>query len=422
MTLGGDGVTLLETDPPPRTLVVSPGLPDDLPLVVAARARGLHVIDEAEVAWRLDTRPWVGVTGTNGKTTSTRLVAAVLEANGVAPVLGGNTYAAYPLSAVGPGGDVVVAELSSFQLERSDTLAPEAGLLTQIGSDHLDRHGTRARYAAAKTRMVLRDDSHALHAAIGIDDGFGPQIARELRERGARALTFGHDSAADVSARPLAWDLERGSIELFVQGDRFVVETLLPGPHNALNVAGAIALAHALGLDLTTSVAAVASTPPPPGRLARLDVECDGNVVFDFAKNAGGVAAALETLRGVAGERDGRVVVILSAVPVADPGGLFAMGAAADPADTVIVTTDRWDANVPLDPPDDLVRGARSTGTPVEVIPDRRDALGRGLALVRQRDILAVLGRSPSPMPYVAADGTVTSFDDEAELRRLATG
>ena len=421
--LGDDGTALLESHPSPRTVVASPGLPNDLPLLQAARARGLAVLDEAELGWRLDTRPWVGITGTNGKSTSVRLVAAVLRANGATPVLGGNTYAAPPLCALDPGGDVVVAEISSFQLERSEHLIAEAALLTQVGCDHLDRHGTRERYAAIKERLFLRGDAHADVVAVSVDDPYGRAIAERLRARDARVVTFGVADHADVRGHAVDWNLDGGTVELCAEGITSILRTRLPGPHNAANVAGAMALARALDIDAARAAEVITSTPPPPGRMAHLDVRSGGDVVFDFAKNAAGVQAALETVRRVTVGRGTRVIAVVSAMPVADPGGLFAMGAAAGSgADTVILTVDRWNATTPPDPHPELVRGTRSTGREVEIVGDRRAALARALEVTGAGDVLVLLGRTPTPMPNVAADGSIAPFDDAVELRNLAAG
>jgi UDP-N-acetylmuramoylalanine-D-glutamate ligase len=423
IVLGGDGMAMLDRDPAPRTVIVSPGLPDDLPLLRGARARGLTVIDEAELAWRRDLRPWVGVTGTNGKSTTTHLVAAVLEASGMTPILGGNTYAALPLSALaGIAGDVVLAELSSFQLDRSDTLVPEVGVLTNIGRDHLDRHRTRNRYAATKATMFLRDGAHAHHAAIGIDDEYGRRIAQQLRDRGSNVVTFGATPAADVSARAVDWDLGTATVELVVAGAVRSLRTLLPGPHNAANVAGAIALAQALELDLEAAAGAVATTPPPPGRFQHVPLGDHVDGVVDFAKNAAGVAVALATARHVAATRGGRVVAVVSAVPSADPTGLHEMGEAAGRgADLLFVTSDRTSPDDRDTPDPELVRGARSGAPRVEVIPDRPAALADAVSAAVTGDVVIVLGRPPGPVPWCAPDGTVTPLDDASELRQLVS-
>ena len=422
VVVGGDGTELLEATPPPRTLVASPGLPDDLPLLRAARARGLTVLDEAELGWRLDDRPWVAVTGTNGKTTTARLVEAALRAAGRRPLLAGNTWAGPPLSILGPDADVIVAEISSFQLERSEHLIPEAAVLTMLAGDHLDRHGTMEAYAAVKARLLHRDDAAVPIAAISVDDPWCREIAEQVRARGATVRTFGLAADADVRACAAEWDLDGATVLVRdADGAGHTVHTRLPGLHNAANVAAAFAIAGLLGLDAETTAGALADAIVPPGRFARLDVgSAPFDVVADFAKNSTGVHAALATARLVAAERGGRVVAVLSALPVAPPDDLVWMGRAAGAgADEVVVTVDRWTPDVPVDPPGDLLRGALSTNPRATQCGERPAALARALELARPGDIVCVLGRPPGAWPLIARDGSVCRFDDAAALRAL---
>jgi UDP-N-acetylmuramoylalanine--D-glutamate ligase len=144
VALGGDGRDLLDGPGPARCVVKSPGLAFESPLVSEARKRGVAVLDEAELGWRLDGRPLVGVTGTNGKGTCAALVRAALGAAGYEPILAGNTHFGPPLSeAPDHRGDVLVAELSSFQLAGSPSLLPEASLFTNLGQQHWDYRGSR---------------------------------------------------------------------------------------------------------------------------------------------------------------------------------------------------------------------------------------------------------------------------------------
>ena len=156
---GGDGRELLEGNDPPACLVKSPGIPLRSPLLRAAAAAGLAVLDEAELGWRLDPRPFIGVTGTNGKSTVCALVAAILQGSGSTPVVAGNTFDGPPLSEASTHpGDVVVAELSSFQLESSPAMLPDAAVFTNLSEDHHGYHGGPAAYAAAKRRLFVRGD------------------------------------------------------------------------------------------------------------------------------------------------------------------------------------------------------------------------------------------------------------------------
>lgn len=152
--LGSDGLDLLAAA---RCVVKSPGVPGEAPVVAAARERGLTVMGELELAWRLLPNPFIAVTGTNGKTTTTELIGHVHREAGVAVAVAGNVGTALT-SLVGTADPaaVVVCEASSFQLEDTVEFAPEAAVLLNVEPDHLDRHGTFERYRAAKLQAFAR--------------------------------------------------------------------------------------------------------------------------------------------------------------------------------------------------------------------------------------------------------------------------
>ena len=133
---------LLEASPPPATLVKSPGVPQDAPVVARARREGLEVIGELELGWRLVPNEFIAVTGTNGKTTTIELIGAMHRAAGVPVAVAGNVGT--PVSSLAGTLDpaaTVVCEASSFQLEDSTAFAPEAAVFLNFSEDHLDRHG-----------------------------------------------------------------------------------------------------------------------------------------------------------------------------------------------------------------------------------------------------------------------------------------
>ena len=149
--LESDGVGLLERA---GVVVKSPGVPQEAPLIEAARARGVPVLGELELAWRLLPNRFVAVTGTNGKTTTVELLGAIWRAARLPAAVAGNVGT--PLSTL--VGEVepdatVVCEVSSFQAEDSEAFAPDVGLLLNVEEDHLDRHGTFAAYREAKLGM-----------------------------------------------------------------------------------------------------------------------------------------------------------------------------------------------------------------------------------------------------------------------------
>jgi UDP-N-acetylmuramoylalanine--D-glutamate ligase len=196
-------------------LVKSPGVPSDAPLVAAARRRGIPVWSEIELGARLVAQPEIGVTGTNGKTTTTELLGAVYRAAGRPVRVAGNVGT--PLCALdgelGPG-EAVVCELSSFQLEDVETLHVRVGVLLNVTPDHLDRHGSLEAYRAAKLRLFERQEPG--DAAV-VPRGFGrvPGAARRIE---------------------------------FAGDDALPAEPRIPGGHNRENAAAATAAARAAGI------------------------------------------------------------------------------------------------------------------------------------------------------------------------------
>ncbi|MGL5076481.1 MAG: Mur ligase family protein, partial [Waterburya sp.] len=154
----------LEPDQAPNLIVVSPGVPWDSKALETARQLGISTIGEIELAWRyLKQIPWVGITGTNGKTTTTALTAAIFEAAGFnAPACGNIGNAACELAiknletANSENFDWIIAELSSYQIESSFELAPQIGIFTTFTPDHLERHKTLDNYYRIKTSMLNR--------------------------------------------------------------------------------------------------------------------------------------------------------------------------------------------------------------------------------------------------------------------------
>lgn len=174
-------------------VVTSPGWRPDSPVLVDAASRGLEVIGDVELAWRLDRtgvfgvpRTWLAVTGTNGKTTTTAMLAAMMKQGGFNAVAVGNI--GVPVSAALTSRDrvdVMVAELSSFQLHWAPTLVPDAGLVLNLAEDHIDWHGSFRDYALAKTRVLT-----APVAVIGADDSYLVDLTTELGLSGLIGFTL----------------------------------------------------------------------------------------------------------------------------------------------------------------------------------------------------------------------------------------
>jgi UDP-N-acetylmuramoylalanine--D-glutamate ligase len=232
--LDAPGTDLLDTV---SALVKSPGVPGRAPVVAAARERGMPVLGEVELAWRLLPNDFVAVTGTNGKTTTTELVGHVYREAGLPVAVAGNvgTPVASLVGALDPE-TTVVCESSSYQLEDTLAFAPKAALLLNVTPDHLDRHGTMEAYRAAKLEAFRRQ---------GPDDvAVAPTALAGDLPGAARRVTFG--LAADGATVALHDD---GTISW--QGEPLIGshELGIPGPHNRENAMAAAAVTLALGVD-----------------------------------------------------------------------------------------------------------------------------------------------------------------------------
>jgi len=249
-------------------VVKSPGIPGTAAPVQAARARDVPVISEIELGARLLSNPIVGVTGTNGKTTTTALLGAILEASGCNVEVAGNI--GKPLtSLIGTVEDDawIVCELSSFQLEDVDTLRPRVAVLTNLEPDHIDRHGTFDAYAEAKLRAFARQRPGDVAV---VPRGFGPVPGS------ARRVEFSVD-------------------------DPLPAELRIPGAHNRENAAAATAAALAIGVPDEAIARALEAFPGVEHRIEEV-ATADGVLYVNDSK-ATNAAAALRALASFPGRR-----------------------------------------------------------------------------------------------------------------------
>jgi UDP-N-acetylmuramoylalanine--D-glutamate ligase len=218
-----------------RAVVKSPGVPREAAVIAAARKRGVPVLGELELGWRLLANEFVAVTGTNGKTTTVELLGHIHREAGLAVAVAGNVGTALSgLVGVLDPAAVVVCETSSFQLEDALEFSPEGAVLLNLQPDHLDRHGTFADYLSAKLRVFARQ---------GNDDVAVAPVGLEVDDLGgcARRVTFGPGGELDDRAGFLWWDDEP-----LIAYD----EIRLRGAHNRSNAAAAAAIALARGIDV----------------------------------------------------------------------------------------------------------------------------------------------------------------------------
>ncbi|MGK7936129.1 MAG: UDP-N-acetylmuramoyl-L-alanine--D-glutamate ligase [Xenococcaceae cyanobacterium] len=248
----------------PDLIVVSPGVPWDIPILVEARQQNIDTIGEIELAWRyLKSIPWIGITGTNGKTTTTALIAAIFKMAGVnAPACGNIGYAACEL---GLDQDKslawIIAELSSYQIESSIELQPKIGIWTTFTADHLSRHKTLDHYSAIKASLIDRSQ----HKILNGDDPYLRQMEVEQWQnvywtsvRGKDRLVCPPDKGVYLED---AWIVAMG--ELICPLSLFK----MPGAHNQQNLLMAVAAAKLAGIEKGAVAQAIAAFPGVPHRL-----------------------------------------------------------------------------------------------------------------------------------------------------------
>lgn len=277
---GHDSVKFGEAD----LVVVSPGIPP-LPQLEEAARSGIPVIGELELASRLVTAPIVAVGGTNGKSTVTTLLARMCEEANLRTFAGGNLGT--PLSdAVGGAWDVLVVEVSSFQLERIATFRPRVSILLNVTDDHLDRYPSFLAYANAKGNAFSNQQS----SDVAIVPEGDSRCAEQARRGGGRLIRFGAQGEYRIAGR---------TIEEPATGERFTLEgSELHGMHNVGNAAAAIAAARCMGVEPRHIAAAIASFVPLKHRMAYVG-DIRGVRFYDDSKGTN-VGASVTALRGLA--------------------------------------------------------------------------------------------------------------------------
>jgi UDP-N-acetylmuramoyl-L-alanyl-D-glutamate--2,6-diaminopimelate ligase len=425
-----DGTDFFGSSDRPGCVIKSPGVPVGAPALRVAAEAGVPVLDELELGWRLSAAPLVAITGTNGKSTTSGLIAAMHEAAGARAPLVGNGEFGQPLSAAAAARcDRLVCEVSSFQLEGSPAMVPEAAVLTNLRNDHLDRHRTMRRYAACKRRLFVRGERTTRLAVLPADDRFGTSLARELSGGDVTVLRFGCHRGAEFRLTSCDWTARSGRLLADTPDGSVELEHRLPGEHNAMNVLAAVAAARGLGIAWDAIAAALARTPGVPGRFETVDAGQPFDVIVDFTQTPDAVEGVLRAGRVIAARRGGRVLALVSTSGHRPPMLSPLIGeATARLADLVVVTAGSLRAARVEDVVGPVADGARSAAAGrVEVEPDRRLAIRRVLEAARQGDFVAILGRGARATlsTHVSAeDGT--PFDDRQvareEIERLLSG
>ena len=395
--------------------VVAQRLPDRLPracpcAVVPDTRQALAVVAERFYGHPTKRLKLLGVTGTNGKTTTTYLLKAILESAGErAGLLGTVIYQIgarrlpstnttpgilelqrYFAQMVAEGIRWCAMEVSSHALaqDRIARLEFEAAVCSNLGSDHLDYHKTPEAYAAAKRRLFdhLRPEGCAV---LNVDDAFGRTLAETLPRR--RVLTYGLEQPAQVQVRHIECSWAGTNAVLETPWGIVPVETPLIGRHNVYNLAAAATVLLGSGLAPEAIRQGLKTLEGVPGRLERVSHEAGFEVIVDYAHTADALRSVLLSMRELT---RGRLLVVFGCGGDRDKTKRPIMGRmAALLADYVILTSD----NPRSESPEDIIRQIRSGFPPgfqqYQVVVDREQAIARAFELAQPNDTVLIAGK-----------------------------
>lgn len=381
----------------------------------------------------------VGVTGTNGKTTTTALLEGAFAAAGlgtgvvgtVATRIHGEIVPGVRTTPEGSdlqrlfatmrarGVDAVAIEVSShgLDLRRVDGTRIAVALYTNLSHDHLDWHGSMEAYLAAKARLFTPALSD--RGVVHLDGPWGRRM-RDLAD--VPVVTFGADDDADHRIVEVASDVAGGRATVVgPDGRRIEVTTLLPGRFNVDNAVGAVLAAEAAGVPVEAAIAGVAAATGPPGRMERVPVERELTVLVDYAHTPDALRQVVDALRDVLAP-GGRLHLVVGCGGDRDRAKRPEMGAVAVTADVAILTSDNprsEDPHAILAAVADGAREALAAGASGELHleVDRRAAIGAALAGAEDGDIVLIAGKGHETGQELA-DRTIP-FDDREVAKEL---
>ena len=378
--------------------------------------------------------PVLGVTGTNGKTTTTFLLEAIFIEAGRHPALVGTAGVRCDGVAVGTasfttpeapdlqrtladlvarGADVVAMEVSSHALaeRRVDGTRFAAVGFTNLTHEHLDFHGTIDEYVEAKARLLTSE--FASTAVINAQDERGPALVTRAEADGLEVISFGVDPDAQsstprVTATGVQLDPTGTRFRLAIDGASAELRLPIAGRFNVANALAASGLAYAVGLGLDVIAAGLAKTPGVPGRFESVGTGVPITVLVDYAHTPAGITNVLATARAAS---TGRIIAVFGCGGDRDAEKRARMGEAAGRgADAVVLTTDNARSEDPAAIASAVEVGLRSVGTDYTIELDRRHAIRAALASARTGDTVVILGKGAEATQQIG--DTIIPFDD----------
>ncbi len=378
----------------------------------------------------------VGITGTNGKTTTAYLIASIPEAAGEPVAMTGTVE--YRLGkehrkadrttpeatdmqrllrqAVEIGCSTAVMECSSQAMDfhRCDELEYAVAVFTNLTRDHLDYHKTMENYWYAKQRLFDgRLGTRPRTSVINVDDPYGIELANSLERDGLRVIRYAVKSEADVTARNAEFSLEGMRFRLYTPAGQRDFHSPLVGPPHIYNTLAAVTSGLALGYDLDTITRALEHCNGAPGRFERVVHHGHFAVVVDYAHSDDALLNVLRTAREVV---QGRIITVFGCGGDRDASKRAPMGEAAGSlSDVVILTSDNPRTEDPEKILCDAELGIQKTGKPYRKIADRREAIHQAITEARGGDLVLIAGKGHEDYQIIGRE--VFHFDDKEVAR-----
>ncbi len=421
-------------------IIYAKGRSDSIPIDCAATA--VEVEDPraalAEFAAALYRQPTqklklAGVTGTNGKTTTTYLIKhlcdraqltcgligtvqyntgrRLIDATRTTPEASDLQELFFEMRKSGCRAAAMEVSSHAIAQERIRGLEFDAAVFTNLTQDHLDFHGTMEAYFAAKSRwfadlLFYQKKKTRAVSIVNFDDRYGMQLIQRLERLGSPLLTFGQGARASFRAIGVKSELHGTSFQLEAIGKSFLVRSPLIGMFNVYNTLAAFAAAHVLGVPLREAVTALAEAPGVPGRLQSVSSRRPFQVFVDYAHSPDALKNVLRTLRDL---RPNRIITVFGCGGDRDRAKRPLMARAADEfSDVCIATSDNPRSEDPLAILADVEAGFQNR--PYQMIADRREAIHRAIALAQPRDIVLIAGKGHET--YQEVKGQKFPFDD----------
>lgn len=421
-------------------------LAQDVPQIIVPDARvGLGRAAELVYGEPTSELHTVGITGTNGKTTTAYLLKQAIEGASAKPALIGTTgllagdverpslhttpeaddISRFARQALDAGATHLVLEVSSHGLamRRADALNFEVAAFTNLSRDHLDFHENMERYGEAKARLFT--ELKPKHAVIHVDDAYGAELATRLS---GSVIRCSRRAGSDAEIAAIQWSATRDGIRAAVKTPSGTVELQSPmlGEHNLENLLVALGCAYALGLDLSAVARAWESAAGSPGRLERIAHPHDVAVLVDYAHTPDALRRVLDTMRAVTPKR---LIVVFGAGGDRDKGKRPEMGrVGVQHADLCVLTSDNPRTEDPRQILDEVESGARQhggvrteqaalgeAGEGYCSVLDRREAIGAAIAAARAGDTVLLAGKGHESYQIIGTERL--HFDDREEAR-----